>query len=198
MRTRLAVAGDVRPGLLRDRDDGLGRAALRPGAVRHGGLPGLAAAGRPDDRGRPGQPEDGAGAAPDLRPDAQPQVGALDGRLRLQRRDVQQLRDRPGRRPRRAGRHLPARLPAAAGDADGRDHQAARADPGRAARRQPRAHRTRVRGGRADRQAHRADEGPAAGERARQAPAGEPQAGRRSRRGDDRRATRHVRRARHR
>ena len=25
-----------------------------------------AAAGRPDDRGRPGQPEDGAGAAPDL------------------------------------------------------------------------------------------------------------------------------------
>ena len=28
------------------------------------------AAGRPDDRGRSGQPEDGTGAAPDLRPDA--------------------------------------------------------------------------------------------------------------------------------
>ena len=49
---------------------------LRPGPLRHGGLPGLAAAGRPDDRRRPGQPEDGSGAAPDLRPDAQPEVGA--------------------------------------------------------------------------------------------------------------------------
>jgi NADH-quinone oxidoreductase subunit B len=33
---------------------------------------GLAPAGRPDDRRRPGQPEDGPGAAPDLRPDAEP------------------------------------------------------------------------------------------------------------------------------
>ena len=55
---------------------------LRPRPLRHGGLPRLAAAGRPDDRRRPGQPEDGPGAAPDLRPDARAQVGARDGRLR--------------------------------------------------------------------------------------------------------------------
>ena len=41
------------------------------------------APGRPDDRGRPGQPEDGPGAAPDLRPDGRAQVGHLDGRLRV-------------------------------------------------------------------------------------------------------------------
>ena len=123
----LAVAGHVRPGLLRDRDDGDRRRPLRPRPLRHGGLPRLAAAGRPDDRGRPGQPEDGAGAAPDLRPDARAQVGARDGRLRVVGRHVQQLRDRAGRRPRRPGRHVPAGLPAAPGDADGRDPQAARA-----------------------------------------------------------------------
>ena len=54
------------------------------------------------------------GAAPDLRPDGRAQVGARDGRLRQQRRHVQQLRDRPGRRPRRPRRHVPPRLPAAA------------------------------------------------------------------------------------
>ena len=69
------MAGHLRAGLLRHRDDGRRRRALRPRAVRHGGLPRLAAPGRPDDRGRSGQPEDGAGAAPDLRPDARAQVG---------------------------------------------------------------------------------------------------------------------------
>ena len=59
-----------------------GGAALRPGPVRHGGLPRLAAPGRPDDRRRPGEPEDGPGAAPDLRPDGRAEVGDLDGRLR--------------------------------------------------------------------------------------------------------------------
>ena len=113
-----------------------GAPALRPRPLGHGGLPGLAPAGRPDDRGRPGEPEDGPGAAPDLRPDGRAQVGALDGRLRLQRRDVQQLRHRAGRRPHRAGRHVPARLPAPAGDAHRRDPQAAREDPVRAARRE--------------------------------------------------------------
>ena len=61
---------------------------------------------------------------------AEPKLGALDGRLRLQRRHVQQLRDRAGRRPHRAGRHVPARLPAAARDAHRRDPQAAREDHG--------------------------------------------------------------------
>ena len=58
------------------------RPQVRPGPLRHGGLPGQPAPGRPDDRRRPGQPEDGPGAAPDLRPDARAQVGARDGRLR--------------------------------------------------------------------------------------------------------------------
>ena len=71
----VAVAGHLRPGLLRDRDDDHRRPALRPGPLRHGGLPRLAAAGRPDDRRRPGEPEDGPGAAPDLRPDARARSG---------------------------------------------------------------------------------------------------------------------------
>ena len=79
------------------------------------------------------------------------------------RRHVQQLRDRPGRRPRRAGRHLPARLPAAAGDADRRDPQAARPDPGRQARRQPARARSReLEAAALDRAADLRDEGPAA------------------------------------
>ena len=76
-------------------------------------------------------------APPDLRPDARAQVGHRHGRLRQLRRHVQQLRDRPGRRPHRPGRHLRARLPAAPRDADRRDPQAARPDPGQQARRQP-------------------------------------------------------------
>ena len=70
--------------------------------LRHGGVPGLAAAGRHHDRRRPGQPEDGARAAPGLRPDDGAEVGHLDGRLRIDRRHVQQLRHRAGRRPDRA------------------------------------------------------------------------------------------------
>ncbi|CAA9256269.1 MAG: NADH-ubiquinone oxidoreductase chain B, partial [uncultured Blastococcus sp.] len=128
----VAVAGDVRSGLLRHRDDGLRDRPVRPGPVRHGGVPRLAAAGRPDDRGRTGEPEDGPGPAPDLRPDARAALGAGHGRLCQLRRHVQQLCDRPGRRPRRPGGHVPARLPTAAGDAHGRDPQAAPQDPARA------------------------------------------------------------------
>ena len=126
MRKAQLLAGHVRPGLLRDRDDDDRRPEVRPRPLRHGGVPGQPAPGRPDDRGRPGQPEDGPGAAPDLRPDGRPEVGAGDGRVRQQRRHVQQLRDRAGRRPRRPGRHVPPRLPAAPGDADRRDPQAPR------------------------------------------------------------------------
>ena len=68
---------------------------------------------------------------------ANPKWVLADGCLRQQRRHVQQLRDRPGRRPRRAGRHVPARLPAAPRDADRRDPQAARRHPARQARRAP-------------------------------------------------------------
>ncbi|CAA9415227.1 MAG: NADH-ubiquinone oxidoreductase chain B, partial [uncultured Pseudonocardia sp.] len=128
----LAVARHLRAGVLRDRDDDDRCAALRPRALRHGGLPRLAAPGRPDDRGRPGEQQDGPGPAPDLRPDARAALGARHGRVRQFRRHVQQLRDRAGRRPRRARRHVPARLSAAAGDAHGRDPQDPRQDHGRA------------------------------------------------------------------
>ena len=49
---------------------------------------------RPDDRRRAGLAQDGAGAASAVRPDAGPEVGHLDGRLRLVRRHLQQLRHR--------------------------------------------------------------------------------------------------------
>ena len=125
------VAGQLRAGLLRHRDDGHRRRPLRPVPLRHGGVPRLAAPGRHHDRRRPREPEDGAGAAPGLRPDDGAQVGHLDGRVRLDRRDVQQLRDRAGRRPGRAGRRVRAGLPADAGDADPRHRDAAPADRGR-------------------------------------------------------------------
>ena len=71
----LAVAGDVRAGLLRDRDDGHRRAAVRHRPLRDGAVLGDPTAGRSDDRGGAGQPEDGAGAASDLRPDGRAQSG---------------------------------------------------------------------------------------------------------------------------
>src|SRR5918992_5576340 len=55
-------------------------------------------------------------------------MGHLHGRLRHLGRHVQQLRDRPGRRPDRAGGHVRARVPAPAGDADRRDPAAPRED----------------------------------------------------------------------
>ena len=55
------------------------------------------APGRHADPVRPGLDQDGAGHPPHLRPDARAEVGDRDGRLRVQRRRVQQLRAR-GRR----------------------------------------------------------------------------------------------------
>ena len=132
------VAGQLRARLLRHRDDGHRRRPLRHLPLRHGGLPGVAAPGRHHDRRRPREPEDGARAAPGLRPDDGAEVGHLDGRLRLHRRDVQQLRHRPGRRPGRAGRRVRARLPADARDAAPRHRDAAPADRGRRADAPPR------------------------------------------------------------
>ncbi len=86
----------LRPRVLRHRDDGYRRCALRHLPLRHGGLPGLAPSGRHHDRRRSRQPEDGAGAPSGLRPDDGAQVGHLHGRVRLERRHVQQLRHRPG------------------------------------------------------------------------------------------------------
>ena len=98
----VAVARDLRPGLLRHRDDAdrRPRGTTWPGSAWSG--PGHPAPGGPDDRRRKGKQEDGAGAAADLRPDARPEVGDRDGRVRFFRRHVQQLRRRAGRGPHRA------------------------------------------------------------------------------------------------
>ena len=100
-------------------------------ALRRRGDPLHPAPGRPADPLRPRVDQDGADHPPALRPDARAEVGDLDGRLRVERRDVQQLRARRRRRQVPAGRRLRARLPAAARGADLRDHQAAGQDHGR-------------------------------------------------------------------
>ena len=202
------MAGHLRTGLLRDRDDGHRRPAVRHRTLWHGALFGNAATGRPDDRRRPGQPEDGAGAAPDLRPDGRAQMGAVHGCLRIVGRNVQQLRDRPGRRPCGAGGHLPARLPAASGDAAVRNSQAARQDSRDAARRQPRAGHRRGREGGACRSGRRSNTSGCCDEFTGTRPQARSQRGRRKpsghrhprhlRRRADRRAPRHVRRSRQR
>src|SRR5204862_2117513 len=66
-----------------------------------------------------------AGAAPCLRPDAGSQVGDLDGRLRLDRRRLRQLRAGPGRGSNRPGGRLRPGMPAAPGVADLRHRPAA-------------------------------------------------------------------------
>ena len=53
------LADDVRAGVLRDRDDGRGREPVRPGSLRRRGVSGDAAAGRPDDRRRHGDVQNG-------------------------------------------------------------------------------------------------------------------------------------------
>ena len=57
---RLALAHDLRPGLLRGRDDACRGFALRPGPLRHR-VPPEPAAVRRDDRGRHPVQQDGAG-----------------------------------------------------------------------------------------------------------------------------------------
>src|SRR5699024_1955934 len=90
-------------------------------------------------------------------------MGAVDGRVRLVGRHVQQLRDRPGRRPHRARRRVPAGLSAAPRDADQRDPDAAlagaeRTDPAG----QPQGGGEGRRGGGARGHPDAPDEGPAA------------------------------------
>ena len=121
----------------------MGGPALRRRSLRHGGVPRFAAAGRSHDRRRPGVAEDGAGAAPDPRPDDGSEVGHLHGRVRVVGRHVQQLRVGAGRRPSGAGRCVCAGLPARARDAHARDPDVAREDPYRRAHPTRQAHRTR-------------------------------------------------------
>src|SRR5207244_5287385 len=78
--------------------------------------------------------QDGPGSAPALRPDARPEVGDLDGSVRLLRRRVQQLRDPPGRGQDRAGGRVRSGLPAPSRGVDPRHHEAPGEDPGVARR----------------------------------------------------------------
>lgn len=89
---RIVVARDVRIGVLRHRDDGDRGSAFRYRPVRNGALLRHSAAGRSDDRGGPGEPEDGTGAAPGVRPDGRTEMGTGHGRMRVVGRYVQQLR----------------------------------------------------------------------------------------------------------
>ena len=106
-------------------------ARARHRALRLRGVPRLAAPGRPADPLRPRLDQDGAGRAAHLRPDARAQVGDRDGRL-LARRWASSTTTRSCRRDKfmPVDVHVPG-LPAAAGGADARDHQAARDGPGR-------------------------------------------------------------------
>ncbi|CAA9236137.1 MAG: NADH-ubiquinone oxidoreductase chain B, partial [uncultured Acidimicrobiales bacterium] len=115
----------VRPRLLRHRDDADGRRPLRPGPLRHGGLPPVAPPGGPHDRGGAGEPEDGAGPAPGLRPDGRAEVGPRHGGVRQLGGHVQQLRHRAGRRPDRPRRRLRPRVPTQPRDAPPLDPHAA-------------------------------------------------------------------------
>ena len=125
---RLDVADDLRPRLLRGRDDARRRRALRPRPLRHRVPPEPAPVGR-DDRGRHAVQQDGAGAAQGLRPDGRAALGDLDGLVRQRRRLLPLLvLGRARLRPHRAGRHLRARLPADGRGAALRHHPAAEQD----------------------------------------------------------------------
>src|SRR6185503_3107714 len=125
----LALADDVRPRLLRGRDDARGRRALRPGPLRRR-LPRKPAPVGRHDRRRYARQQDGAGAAQGLRPDAGAALGDLDGLLRQRRRLLSLfLRRRPRLRPHRARRRLRAGLPADRRGARLRDPPAPGQDP---------------------------------------------------------------------
>ena len=119
----------LRARVLRHRDDHRGRLPpQRPVALRRRGHPLLAAPGGHADPLRARLDQDGADHPPHLRPDARAEVGDLDGRLRLERRDVQQLRARGGRRQVPARGRVRAGLPAAPRGPDVRDPEAAGQD----------------------------------------------------------------------
>jgi NADH-quinone oxidoreductase subunit B len=81
-------------------------AALRPVALRRGGLPRHAAPVGPDDRRGDGRREDGPDRQAPLRPDARAEVGHRDGLVRDVRRPVPHLRRDAGRRSHRSGGRL--------------------------------------------------------------------------------------------
>src|SRR5262249_16775274 len=126
---RLADVDDVRPRLLRGRDDAgvdatLRRRALRLRATRE--PPSV----RRDDRRRHAHQQDGAGVAQGLRPDAGAGLRDLDGIVRKRRRLLSLLLSGGARlRPRRASRHLRTGLSADRRGAALRRAAAAEEDP---------------------------------------------------------------------
>ena len=105
------MAHDLRAGLLRRRDDAFRRPEVRHGPLR-GRLPRQPPPKRSDDRGRHAYQQNGACVEAGLRPDAQPQVGAVHGQLRQRRRLLPLLlRGGEGLRPNCPRGHLRARVP---------------------------------------------------------------------------------------
>ena len=116
------VAGHLRVGLLRHRDD-VRRRRLRTStsAASAWRSSGFATPGRPHDRRRAGLPEDGARCSGQVYDQMmEPKRVILDGRLRIDRRHVQQLRDRPGRSTKSSWSTCYAPAPAVARDAAAR------------------------------------------------------------------------------
>ena len=117
-RSQLDLPADLRPRLLRDRDDVDRQRALRHRPLRLRGLPRLAAPGRPADPLRAASRSRWrrSSAASTTR------CSSRSGRSRWaparRRRHLHQLRGRPGRRQVHAGRRPRPRLPAAARGAD--------------------------------------------------------------------------------
>src|SRR5277367_3613385 len=126
---RFADVDDVRPCLLRGRDDAGFDAALRHRAFRLRAARLAAPIRRYDRRGHADQ-QDGAGAAQGLRPDAGAALRHLDGLLRQRRRVLSFLLCGGARlRSDRAGRHLRAGLSADRRGAALRRADAAKEDP---------------------------------------------------------------------
>src|SRR5438876_2318893 len=123
----------VRDRVLRHRVHGHRRQPLRLRSLRHGTAGVLASTGGRPDLRRPAALQAGPGHPADLRSDAPAQMGDLDGRLRVHRRHLRQLRDGAGHRHHRPRGRLRPRVPAAAGRAVVRRAPAAQEDQRRVA-----------------------------------------------------------------
>ena len=125
------VADAVRHRLLRHRVDGHRREQARYRPLRRRSVSLQPAAVRFDDRRRPRGDENVAGAAAHLAADERAEVVHFDGGLRQHRRRVRHLLRGAGDRSFHSGRHVRARLPAAAGAIDSIDHRPARQNSAR-------------------------------------------------------------------